>query len=174
MKKLILLIIAIIGINDHINGVVKTFVNNSSKDFFVRVYDGKNNIMGLALAPGAIQDLFIQTDTINKIVVLDGKRSSQPLSAMSHNELRKENAAINENMTFIINQNSSIKMYNGMSSRSEALQKIDEAYIKRTNLPTIDLSIHTIKNDQPWTTQKVVYNLKHKTSFIGAIESLFS
>ncbi len=174
MKKFMLFMIAIFCISDQIKGVVKTFVNNSSKDFFIRVYDGKNNIMGLTLAPGAIQDLFIPTDSINKIVVLDGKHSSKPLSAMTRNELRKENIAINDNMIFIINQNSSVKMYKGTSSRDAVLQKIDEAYIKRTNLPTIDLSIHTIKTDQPWTTQKVMYNLKHKTSFLGAIESLFS
>src|SRR3989339_2090432 len=171
MKKFMLFLIAILSISDQLKGIVKTFVNNSSKYFFFRVYDSKNNIMGMTLAPGAIQDLFIPTDSINKIVVLDGKHSSKPLSAMTRNELRKENMAINDNTTFIINQNSSIKIYKDTSSRNETLQKIDEAYKKRTNLPTIDLSIHTIKTDQPWTTQNVVYNLKYKTSFMSAIES---
>ncbi len=174
MKKIILILISTIIMGNQIDGAVKTFVNNAPKDFLVRVYYGKNSIMGLTLQPGEIQDLFIPCDIINSIVVLDHKQSSKPLSSLTRNELRKETVAVNENDIFIINKNSSINMYKGASSRDRVLDQINDAYTKKTNLPTIDLSIHTIKTDQPWITQKIVYNLKHKTSFIGSVESLFS
>jgi hypothetical protein len=169
-----IVVLALIIMHSQLDAVVKTFINNSSKELLVRIYDSNNSIIGLVLAPGAIQDLFIPCDTINKIVILDNKHSSKPLSAMTHNELRKETSAINDNMIFIINQNSSIKMYKGTTNRDEALRQIDESYRKQAKIPTIELAIHTIKSDQPWTTQNVTYNLKYKTSFLGSIESLFS
>ena len=36
MKKFMLFLIAILSISDQLKGIVKTFVNNSSKDFFVK------------------------------------------------------------------------------------------------------------------------------------------
>ena len=174
MKKAYILLVALYFMHNQLHATVKTFINNSTKEFFIRVYDDNNKILMLNLAPGAIQDLFIPCETINKIVVIDGQHKSSSLSALSHNELQKDKFPINKNMIFIINQNSSVKMYKGTTSRDNMLQEIDKAYMKKTNLPTIDLSIHTIQSDQPWTTQEVIYNLKHKTSFLGSIESLFS
>ncbi len=140
----------------------------------VRVYDSKKNITGIVLTPGAIQDIFIQCDTIDKISVIDNRHSSKVLSSMTHNELRKESSDINNNMIFIINQNYSIKMYKGTTSRDKALRQVDESFVKQAKIPTIELSIHAIKNDKAWTTQEVTYCVKHKTSFLGSIESLFS
>ena len=171
-KKIALIILC--TMHSQLDANVKVFINNSLKNFFVRVYDNKNNIIGAVLAPGAVQDLFLQGDVIDKIVVQDQKHSAQPLSAMTRQVLRKETSKINDNMIFIINHDNSVKMYQGTTSRDEALRKIDEAYTKKAILPTIDLSIHTIKTDQAWTTQNINYSIKHAKGFLSSIESLFS
>ncbi len=174
MKKLNFLTLALIITHYHLDAVVKTFVNNSSKELLVRIYDNKKNITGLVLAPGAIQDVFIQSDSIDKISVIDNKHVNKTLTSMTHHELRKDTSAINKNMIFIINHNFAIKMYKGSTSRDEALRHIDESFMQHAKIPTIELSIHSIKSDQAWTSQKVMYNLHHKTSFLGSMESLFS
>ncbi|MDP3788606.1 MAG: hypothetical protein Q8Q60_04825 [Candidatus Chromulinivorax sp.] len=174
MKIFNIVTLALIIMQIQLDAVVKTFVNNSSKDILVRIYDNKNNITGLLLAPGAIQDAFIPCNSIDKISVMDHKHINKTLVSMTHNELRKETSAINDNMIFIINKNHSINMYKGSTSRDEALCQINESFVQQAKIPTIELSIHTIKNDKPWTIQKVMYNIKHKTSFLGSIESLFA
>ncbi len=160
--------------HQHLNANVKVFINNSSKDFLVRVYDSKNNILGLNLSSGQVQDLFLQGDVLDKIVIQNEKHNARPLSSMTRHVLRKETSAINDNMIFIIHQDGSVKMYKGTTSRDEALRKIDEAYLKDGKLPTIDLSIHTSKNNQSWSTQKIDYSLKLGKGFLSSIESLFS
>ena len=172
MKKILWILLSIIQFQANAN--VKVFINNSSKCFLIKVYDGKNNATALSLAPGELQDLFLQGEVIDKIIIQNDKNSSQPLSSMTRHVLRKETSAINDNMIFIISQDASVKMYKGTTSRDEVLRKIDEAYIKNSKLPTIDLSIHTIKTDQPWTMQNINYNVKSNKSFLWSIESLFS
>lgn len=157
-----------------IDAVVKTFVNNASKTFFVRVYDGNNKMIALTLEPGDIEDVFIPSTSITKIVVIDAKHSSKMVSPVSRNELRNNMTAINSHNVFIINQNSSIKMYESSTRRDKMLNHINEAFMQKTELPSINLAIHTMQTDQPWATQKVTYNLKDKSSFVGSIESLFT
>ena len=41
------------------------------------------------------------------------------------------------------------------------------------HLPTTDLSIHTTKSDQIWSTQTITYSLKNNKSFLQSVESLF-
>lgn len=168
MKKITIILLWTCFIYNEFNATVKTFVNNSTKNFFVRVYDENNKVIALHLSPGDIQDVFIPCNSLHKIVVIDAKHKSKSLSAMSHNELKKNTFSINNNMIFVINQNSSVKIYKGTSKRDDALRKIDEAFMKQTNLPTIDLSIHTIKSHRDWTTQEVDYNLKYKTRSLAS------
>lgn len=171
-QKAVLLLLAIA--HNQIESNVKVFINNSSKIFSVRIYDSKNNILSLKLNPGDVHDAFIQGDVLDKIVVQDERISSRSISSMTRQSLRKESSKINENMIFIINQDGSVKMYKGTTSRDEVLRKVDEAYIQQAKLPTIDLSIHTIKSNQPWTTQNINYTIKLNKSFLASIESLFS
>lgn len=172
LKKIIILVLSIM--HNQLDANVKVFINNSFKNFLVHVYDNKNNIIALNLAPGAVQDLFLHGDIIDKIVVQDEKHTSKSIATMTRQALRKETSKINDNMIFIIDKDASIKMYKGTTSRDEVLRKIDEAYINQATLPTIDLTIHTIKTDQPWTMQNINYNIKLNKSFLASIESLFS
>ena len=172
MKKILWILLSIIPFYADAN--VKVFINNSSKHLLVRIYDDKNNATALTLAPGELQDLFLQAEVVDKIIIQNDKNSSQPLSSMTRHVLRKETSAINDNMVFIISQDASVKMYKGTTSRDEVLRKVDESYIKNSKLPTIDLSIHSIKTDQPWTMQNINYSVKSDKSFLWSIESLFS
>jgi len=172
MKKILWVLLSVMHFQADAN--VKVFINNSSKCFLVRVYDEKNNATALTLDPGELQDLFLQAETIDKIIIQNDKNSSQPLAGMTRHVLRKETSAINDNMVFIISQDASVKMYKGTTSRDEVLRKVDDAYIKNSKLPTIDLSIHTIKTDQPWTMQNINYSVKSDKSFLWSIESIFS
>lgn len=160
--------------HDQIDAVVKTLVNNSSKNMLVRIYDKNNHIIGIDLAPGAIQDVFIPCDSIDKLSVIDKKHLNKTFKSMTHNELRKETSPINDHMIFIIEKNYAIKMYKGSTTRDAMLQEIDQDFVHEGKIPTIELSIHAIKGDKAWTGQKVTYNLKHKTSFTEAIKSVFA
>lgn len=156
-----------------IDANVKVFINNSSKNFLVRVYDNLNHVIGVNMAPGGVYDVFIKGDRIEKIIIEDQKLNSKSLSSMARHVLYKEKYPINDNMTYIIHKDYSVKMYKGTTSRDETLRQIDESYLQQGQLPTIELSIHTTQTEQPWATQNVIYGLKHKTSLLDAIESVF-
>lgn len=157
-----------------IESTVKTFVNDSSRNFVVRVYDNDNNIICTKLVPGAIQELFIPGKIIDKIIIQDEKQNKKAFGSMTRNILRKETSKINENMTFIIHQDGSIKMYTGLTAKDETLQKIDTTYTETGKLPTIDMAIHTTKADQLGTMQNVSYTIKYSKTFFETIESFFS
>jgi len=163
-----------IFIQHPLDATVKVFVNNSSKTLFVRMYDTKNNIVGATLTPGDIQELFIPGDILDRIIIQDKKHIAKPLSSMTNKTLRKDECMINDNMIFIINKNHAIRMYHGSTSKDDALRKIDEIYTKTGKLPTIELSIHQTKTNQPWIEQTVHYTIKYAQSFLNSIESLFS
>ncbi|MBV8661149.1 MAG: hypothetical protein JO129_03320 [Candidatus Dependentiae bacterium] len=174
MKKFLAINALLIIMHHQINANVKVFINNSPKDFFIRIFDNNNAITGVDLAPGAVEDVFLESDFIQKIIIENKKHSSRPLAAMNHHALRHDSHKINDHMIFIINQDASVRMYKGSTSRDMVLQKIDEAYIKKAQLPTIEMAVHTIKNDKPWLSQKINYNIKYKKSFFDSIQSLFS
>jgi hypothetical protein len=174
MKKINIVWLFLSLMHSQLDAIVKVFVNNSSKTFLVRIYDSKNNITSISLAPGAIQDVFLPENSIDKIIIQDEKHSTRPLSAMTRYVLRKETSRICDNMIFIISQDATVKMFPAVTSRDEALLKIDAAYTKKAKLPTIDLTIHSTKTDQPWTSQSINYTIKHNKSFLESLESLFA
>jgi len=152
---------------------VKTFVNNSKHNFLILIYTDDDQITGLEVIPGEIQDVFLKSSVITKITIQDQTRESKPFGAMQRQVLKKDTWAINEHSVFIVQQDGSIKMYKTSTSRSQALEAIDQAYVKKSQLPTIDFSIHTIKTEQPWMTQSVNYTLNEKKSILKSIGSLF-
>lgn len=174
MKKLLVINILLIILQNQINATVKVFINHSPTDFFVRVHDNKDNTIGITLAPGAVQDVFTEGDMIDRIIIQSKKHGSRPLAAMNNQTLRHDSHKINNYMIFIINQDSSVKMYKGSTSRDMTLLKIDAAYTKHAKLPTIDMAIHTTKGDQYWTAQNISYDIKYKKSFLNSVQSLFS
>jgi hypothetical protein len=159
---------------DQIKATVKTFVNNSKKEFFIRIYFDEQKITGVQLLPGEIKDVFLEGKIISKITVQDEKQKSKPLSSMTRNALKKDEYPINESMIFIIQQDNSIKMFpGGKSNRDQALLKIDEYYTKNAQLPSIDLTIATKKTNDAWTMQEVCYSIKTTTGILDSIKSFF-
>ena len=156
-----------------INAVVKVFINNSNKHFFVHIHNEKSHITGLCLDPGAVQDVFLPDTSIIKIMIQDEKHKDHPLSSMAHHVLKRDIFPINEKMIFIIQQDASVKMFKGSTSRDAMLQKLDTAYTTKSSLPTVDLSIHAIQTDQLWLKQTIKYDLTQNKSFLGSIGSIF-
>ncbi len=157
-----------------LQGTVKTFVNNSKKDFLIRIYLDEKKITGIQLHPGEIQDVFLPGTTISKITVQDDKQKSKPLTSMTRNALKKDDYPINESMIFIVQQDGSIKIYpGGRSTRDQALLKIDEYYTQNAQLPSIDLSIVTKKTNESLVMQEINYAIKTATGILDSIKSFF-
>jgi len=159
--------------HSHLHATVKVFVNDSSKTFFIRLFDGKNNITAITLKPGAVQDVFLNYNSISKIIIQD-ERHKTSAATMAHHILRKDMYPINENMIFIVHKDATMTMYKGTTSRDKMLQDIDASYTKYATLPTIDFNIHTSKSNKSWSDQTISYNLKSNKSFLQSVESLFN
>lgn len=154
-----IMLLWIIFNNAQVTSTVKVFVNDSSKHFIVQVYDHNKNIVTTYLKPGAIQELFIEGNIIDKIMIQDQNYAKKSFGGLTCQILRKETMKINDHMIFIIHQNGSVKMYKSATSKDDVLKKIDTFYTQKSKLPTIDISIHTKKADRLSTEQEIIYSI---------------
>lgn len=157
--KIIMLFCINTSYND-LQGTVKVFVNDSKKNLIITVYDTQHNIVSIQLTPGAIQELFIEGQVIDKIVIQNEKHMKKSLAAMAHQVLRKDSSAINENMIYIIHQNTSITMYKASAPKDNMLKAIDTMYVEQGRLPTIAMTIDNKKGNDLVTKQNISYALK--------------
>lgn len=157
-----------------LQSTVKIFVNDSTRTFIIQVYDNDNNIISINLVSGAIQELFIPGKQIDKIVIQDKGYAQKSFGSMTRQILQKESSKINENMTFIIHQNGSVKMYQSGTQKDKTLLAMDAIYTEKGKLPTLDIAIHTSKANHLWTTQNITYNIQYTKSLFESIGSIFS
>ena len=172
MLKKIVYLLLIMFTQQYLDATVKVFVNESSKTFFIRMFDGKNNVTAITLKPGAVQDVLLKYDSLSKIIIQD-ERHKMTATTMAHHILRSETHPINENMIFIVHKDATFTFYKGVTSRDKALQEVDATYAKQGTLPTIDLAIHTTKSNETYSEQVVSYSIKNNKSFLQSVESLF-
>ena len=171
LKKIVYLLLIMVT-HEQIQATVKVFVNDSPKTFFIRMFDGKNNVTAITLKPGAVQDVFLKYDSLSKIIIQD-ERHKMTATTMAHHILRSETHPINQNMIFIVHKDATFTMYKGTTSRDKSLQDIDTSYTKQGLLPTIDLAIHTTRTNELYSEQSLSYSLKSNKSFLQSVESLF-
>ncbi|MGZ6250532.1 MAG: hypothetical protein ACXWL2_00735 [Candidatus Chromulinivorax sp.] len=168
-----IIIMLLFGLSQNLDATIKIFVNNSSKNLFIRLFDSQNNVVAVNLEPGQIEEVFLQAQVIDKIIIQDKKSETRPLASMIQEILKKETSKINNHTTFIINKDLSVKMYAPKNSKSEFLEKIDKAFTTKEPLPSIQISIKSTKTEKPWVLQNVEYKIKDK-NLLESIGSLFS